>query len=94
MPPRNRKPTLAKLQEKQAELAAQIKEIKRQERRDQLELERKRYLILGRALAKELAENDALAAQLDPVLNARITKPRERDLMGLPPLTEPPAAGQ
>ena len=85
-----RRPNLEKLEAKQAELAEQIKAAKREERRREAELERQRYQILGRALAKELVENEALAAQLEPVLNARITKARERVLMGLPALGDAP----
>ncbi len=95
MAKRGRKPTLTKLQEKQAELAEQIKELKREERREQVALERQRFAILGRALARELAENPDLAEKLDPLINARVTKVRERQILGLAPLTKsPPAAGQ
>lgn len=88
MPPPGRKPNISKLEAKKAALNAQIKALKREERREQLALERKRYAILGRALAKELAENEQLAAQLEPVLNSRVTKAPERALLGLSPLSD------
>lgn len=86
MPSPGRKPKLAKLEEQQAALAAKIKAEKRAERKRQLEVERQQYLVLGRALAKELAENEELSTALEPILNARVTKPSERKLLGLEPL--------
>lgn len=91
-----RTPTLAQLKEQQAELAVQIREAKKRERLQAIETERQRYSIIGRALAKELATNHELAAKMEPIINARVTNPKERALLGLPPQakTEAPSAGQ
>ncbi len=95
MEKRPRKDTLTKLQEKQAALAEQIKQAKRDERKQALADERKRFAILGQALGKELAENEELAAQLEPLINARVTKASERKFLGLEPLKpSTPSAGQ
>lgn len=87
-----RKLSLTKLEEKQKELKAQIKELKRQQRREAAEQDRKRYAIMGEALARELAENDALAQQLGPIINRRVTKAKDRIFLGLEPLSK--KAGQ
>lgn len=90
-----RKRSLSKLEEKQAVLAAEIKELKRQERKERTALEKERYSIMGRALAKELAHNPTLADQLEPVLDRRVTNARERKIVGLQPLSsQTPSAGQ
>lgn len=92
---RGRRTPLAKLEEKQAALKKQIKEARRLERLERAEIEKQRYLVLGRALSKALEHDDVLAASLEPLLNKQITKPKERKLIGLPPITDlPPAAGQ
>ncbi len=94
--PAKRASSLDTLERKKAELAAQIKELKRQERKEQALIEKQRFAIIGRALAKELCENHELATQMEPIIAARVTKPSERKLLGLPPLAKepPPAAGQ
>ena len=51
-----------------------------------LETETKCFAIVGRALAEELAENETLAAELEPILNARVTDPGAREMVGLKPL--------
>lgn len=95
MTQRGRKPSLTKLQEKHAKLAAQIRAAKRAERQHELKLERQRYAIIGQALAKELAENSDLAAELEPVINRRVTKAKDRAFLDLPPLQKKtPSAGQ
>lgn len=95
MPRNGSTAALSKLEEKRAALDEEIKALKRQQRQEKLALEKRRYLILGRALAKELAENHTLAATLEPILDARVTNPKERAILELSPLSqEPPAAGQ
>ncbi len=92
MAQRGRKASLSKLQEKQAEIATQIKVLKRDERREAAKLERLRFSIIGQALAKELAENADLSAQLAPIIDRRITKSKDRALLGLPALKKSTAA--
>ena len=95
MPKRGRRPDLTKLQERKAELDAQIKAVKREQREEQLALERERFSVLGRALAKALADDEQLARSLEPIINAHVTKARDRKLLNLPPLAgSSPSAGQ
>lgn len=96
MTPPKHNSSLSKLEQQRADLDAKIRAEKRKERKRQADDERQRYRILGRAVAKEIAENESLALQLEPVLNARITKASERRFLGLPPIQKstPPSAGQ
>ncbi len=86
MAKRGRKPSLVKLEEQRKVLNDRIKSAKRDERKAVVELERERYAIIGRAIAKELAENHDLAAQMEPIINARVTRAVDRKFLGLEPL--------
>lgn len=82
-----RAPSLSALEAQKAELNDKIRKLKRQQKRDERATEKERFATLGNALARELEENHDLADQLEPLINARVTKASERRLLGLPSLT-------
>lgn len=84
-----RTPSLDKLEAERKALDAKIKAARRAEKRAQAETEKQRFAIIGAAIARELAENKGLLAQLQPVIERRVTKASERRLLGLEPLPRP-----
>lgn len=85
------KKTNAKLDallEKEKALNEQIKKAKAEQRKQEAETMRQRAQVLGFALMAEMAENQTLAAQIEPLLNARVIVPKDRVLMGLSPLAK------
>lgn len=88
MAKRGRKTSLSKLEEQRKSLDERIKAAKKDEQAAQTALRKKRFAIIGSAVAAELEENEALARQLEPVINKRITRASDRKLLGLPPLTK------
>lgn len=92
MAKRGRKPSLSKLEAQRKELDDKIKAAKKAERKAAAELETQRFAIIGAAIARELAENEELSKQLEPLINKRVTKAAERRFLGLEPLRKKPAA--
>lgn len=86
MAKRGRRPSLDKLEAQRKELAAKIRAAKKEEKAAAAEVEQKRFAIIGMAIAKELAANESLARELEPLINKRVTKAAERRFLGLEPL--------
>jgi hypothetical protein len=81
-------PSLDKLREKEAELKAQIRDAKKAARAEKLKIDKQRAAIIGEALASEMHDNQELAKQLEPIILRRVTKVRDRKLLGLPPISK------
>lgn len=92
MAKRGRKPSLSKLEEQRKAIDDRIKAAKKEERQAAAELETQRFAIIGAAIARELAENEELSKQLEPLINKRVTKAADRRFLGLDPLPKKSAA--
>ena len=79
---------LEKLREKEAALKAEIKDAQKAATAEKREIDKQRAAIIGIALAAEMQENQELAKQLEPTVLRRVTKVRDRNLLGLPALTK------
>ncbi len=86
MAKRGRRPSLDKLEAQRKDLATKIRAAKKEERQAAAEVEQQRFAIIGSAIAEELAENDVLARELEPLINKRVTKAADRRFLGLEPL--------
>lgn len=85
---------LSALEQKRAQLDAQIKALKARERQQVRKDETRRKILVG-ALAREHATtfpDSDFAAVLNGLLNEHVTRPQDRNLLGLDPLPEPSAS--
>lgn len=80
---------LDKLLKQQEELKAQIKEAKAKKRRLEMAEKKERCRIMGAALLDILEENSDLAAQIEPLIEDKVTKDKDRQILGLDPLPKP-----
>ena len=83
-----RTPKLEKLRQQQADLRAQIKDAEKAEKRKEAERHLLRCTIIGSALVDAMRDDETLAAQLEPIINKRVVKVKERRMIGLPPLKD------
>ncbi len=79
---------LEKLRKKEAAQKAEIKDVQKAASAEKREIDKKRAAIISIALAAEMQENQELANQLEPIILRRVTKVRDRNLLGLPALTK------
>ncbi len=79
---------LEKLREKEAALKAEIKDAQKAATAEKREIDKQRAAIIGIALAAEMQENQELAKQLESTVLRRVTKVRDRNLLGLPALAK------
>lgn len=84
MAKRGPQPSLDKLEAERKALDAKIRAARTVQKRAQANAEKRRFAIIGTAIAQELAENEDLLAQLQPVIERRVTKTADRRLLGLP----------
>lgn len=84
MAKRGPQPSLDKLEAERKALDAKIRAARTAQKRAHANTEKRRFAIIGTAIAQELAENEDLLAQLQPVIERRVTKTVDRRLLGLP----------
>lgn len=82
-------PQLQKLIKQKAQIEERIKDAKSRQRNKQRKQDTRRKIIIG-AIAEshmELYPNEAFTQELKRLLNTHVTKPKDRELIGLPPLS-------
>lgn len=79
---------LQKLLDEQSDFQKRLKAAKQDIVKRENLLHKQRALVVGLAVLSELEDNRQLGATLTPVIEARVTSPKERKLLGLKPITK------
>ena len=77
---------LTKLEEQRKALDAEIRAAKQEQRKQEAQLAKKRFALMGKAIAAELPQNDDLLRQLEPYIDKHTTRAADRRLLRLAPL--------
>lgn len=88
----NQSKLIAKLQEREADIKAQIKAAQRKEAKKLADIQAHKARIIGAAVLAEMKTNTALKSSLTPIINKNTVNDKDRKLMGLSPLPKKESA--